>query len=234
MWRHVWRDCAARVWKPRTLLFITLSFRVYLIRIIASLLTLNSRCCATVQSRFFFFFNSANAYPQHGPLGCSSSHPNMNVTSSLPPPPFPAPSMLKGPSCAMGTSGPLQDERHTRVVWFSSVIIIADKCFLFVHPPACHPSTSAVPPSFAQGPDTEAERTERWSGECEKKKRRDKPGKNEIRWLFVSCRVGKKMPASRQVSCLVRSLSGAKRMKCVLWQRNRLWQPEMQTRGGLG
>lgn len=67
-----------------------------------------------------------------------------------------------------------------------------------------------------------------------KKKRRDKPGKNEIRWLFVSCRVGKKMPASRQVSCLVRSLSGAKRMKCVLWQRNRLWQPEMQTRGGLG
>lgn len=146
--------------------------------------------------------------------------------------PFPAPSMLKGPSCAMGTSGPLQDERHTRVVWFSSVIITADKCFLFVHPPACHPFTSDIPPASPED-QTRRQRGGRDHQESAKKKR-DKPGRNEIRWLFVSCRVGKKMPASRQVSCLVRSLSGAKRMKCALWQRNRLWQPEMQTRGGLG
>lgn len=169
------------------------------------------------------FFNCANAYLQHGPLGCSSSHPVVTVTSA----PL---SALKGLSCMMGASGLLQEERHTSCM----ILFCHNNCWQVF--PVCPPTSLS---SIQQHHLPELGPRTRHGGRLGEeiirrvRKKWDKPENDKIRWLFVLRRV-RKMPASSQVSCLVRSLVGAKRMKCVLWQRNRLWQREMRTRGGLG
>lgn len=89
-----------------TLVFTTLSFRVYLIRIIALLLTLNSRCCVTVQSCIFLTVLTPTPSMAHWDVAPHT----LTWMWQVPPP---TPSALKGPSCLMGTSGPLQEEHHT-------------------------------------------------------------------------------------------------------------------------
>lgn len=177
--------------------------------------------CACVITHYL---TSANAHPQHGPLGCCYSQPEMNVTS------VPPPSVLKGPSCVMGTSGLLQDKRQT-----SRMILLRHNNCWQVFPPCPPTSLSSIHQHRLPELCLRTRHGGREGGEIISRvqKQWDKPGKDKIRWLFVSYRV-RKMPASCQVSCLVRSLAGAKRRKCSLWQWNRLWQQEMQTRGGLG
>lgn len=142
----------------------------------------------------------------------------------------PAPSARKGPSCVMGTSGPLQEEHHNSCM----ILLGHNNCWQVF--PVCPPTSLSSIHQHRLPKLRPRTRHGGWEGgEIIRRvcKKWDKPGKDKIRWLFVLCQV-RKMPASSQVSCLVHSLVGAKRMKCVLWQRNRLWQREMQTRGGLG
>lgn len=171
-------------------------------------------------ARTHFFFTVLTPTPSVPRWDVPPHTPTWMWQVSTPPPP-PTSSSQTGPSCVTGASGPLQEEHHTSHNNRRGVF------------PGCPPTSLSIrqrhllklgPRSWHRG---------REDGETVVRVREINRRKTQWGWLFV-LRGVRKMPASSQVSCLVHSLAKSKRMKCLLWQRYRLWQREMQTQGGLG
>lgn len=120
-----------------------------------------------------------------------------------------------------------QEKCHaTHIMWFSSVVM-GDKCFLSVHPPSPHPPLRehCLPKLRPRRRGSRDDEMEGSAAESEMK--RGMGGKKDKMPLRIA--LSQEMPTSH-----ILSQRGGRKVKCLLWQRNRLWQREMQTQGGLG
>lgn len=102
--------------------------------------------------------------------------------------------------------------------------------FLSSTHPSIHPRP--LPPESSPEETQGADMIRRW--EIDRREREEERDEGGVKKMPVCIALSKEMPRSLQISCLIRSQRGEREVKRLHWQRNRLWQREMQTQGGLG